>query len=78
MFSYLSKKYKIDEEKFIDLANTNSDFQELFDDYEELNISMTEKQEQDIELETLYNELLDQLEEEISNILSKYNMNLNL
>lgn len=78
MFSYLSKKYKIDEEKFIDLANANSDFQELFDDYEELNISMTEKQEQDIELETLYNELLDQLEEEISNILSKYNMNLNL
>jgi uncharacterized protein YdcH (DUF465 family) len=75
MYNYLSKKFKIDEEKFTDLANANSDFQELFDDYEKLNISLTEKQEQDIELDRLYNELLDQLEEEISDILSKYNMN---
>jgi uncharacterized protein YdcH (DUF465 family) len=75
MYNYLSKKFKIDEEKFIDLANANSDFQELFDDYEELNINLTEKQEQDIVLDTLYNELLDQLEEEISDILSKHNKN---
>jgi uncharacterized protein YdcH (DUF465 family) len=75
MYNYLSKKFKIDEEKFTDLANANSDFQELFDDYEKLNISLTEKQEQDTELDKLYNELLDQLEEEISDILSKYNMN---
>jgi uncharacterized protein YdcH (DUF465 family) len=75
MYNYLSKKFKINEEKFIDLANANSDFQELFDDYEKLNISLTKKQKQDIQLDTLYNELMDQLEEEISDILSKYNMN---
>ena len=77
MYKFLSKKFEIEEKRIIELANTHSDFKELFDDYEELNISQREKFNENGELDKLYKELLVKLEEEISSILLKYDKNIN-
>ena len=70
MFPHLKERFKIKDELILELLK-NPEYEEIFDDYESMCIQY-EQSESDKALHEINHKLIEELEEEISNVISNY------